>query len=76
MNKENLDSEFEEATKRGKEIIVSSPKAKKVSYNSKTKRLAIELKSGVTAIIPVNLIQILQNAASEQISDVEIAVEG
>lgn len=75
-NKKILETEFEEAARRGKETIANSPKAKKISYNSKTKRLVIDLESGVTTLIPVNLIQILQNATDEQISDVEIAVEG
>jgi hypothetical protein len=76
MNKKVLDTEFEEAAKRGKETIANSPKAKKISYHSRTKRLVIKLKSGATAMIPVNLIQILQNATDEQINDVEIAIEG
>jgi len=74
MKNENL--EFEEATNRGRETLASSPNAQSVSYNVKTKRIVIELESGVTAIIPAGLIQILQGATAEQIKDVEIAVEG
>lgn len=68
--------EFEEATKLGQETLNNSPKAKKVSFNSKTKRLVIELENGVIAMIPTHLIQILQGAAAAQISNVEIAVKG
>ncbi len=74
MKNENL--EFEAATNRGRETLASSPKAQSVSYNAKTKRIVIELESGVTAIVPAGLIQILQGATAEQIKDVEIAVEG
>jgi hypothetical protein len=76
MNKVSKDLELKEATKRAQETIANSPKAKKVSYNAKNKRLVIELTSGATAIIPANLVQIFQNASAEQIADVEIAVEG
>lgn len=72
----NKDLELAEATKRGQETIANSSKAKKVSYNAKTKRLIIELTNGVTAIIPARLIQIFQGATDKQISDVEIAIEG
>ena len=70
------DLELEEATKHGQETIKNSPKAKKVSYNAKNKRLIIELTNGASAVIPANLVQIFQNASAEKIADVEIAVEG
>lgn len=76
MREEVLSKQFEEATRRGQDALAASPKAKAISYNSKSKRIVIELESGVTAIVPTNLIQILQNATDEQISDVELAVEG
>jgi len=73
---EELDQQFEEATERGQQKLGSSPKAQAISYNVKSRRIVIKLESGVSAIIPVNLIEILQNATNEQISDVEIAVGG
>lgn len=76
MKKDVLNQQFEEATKRGRETLLASPKAKTVSYNAKSKRIVIELENGVSAIIPVGLIEVLQNASNEQINDVEIAVEG
>ncbi len=76
MREEESNQQFEEATKRGQETLDSSPKAKTISYNAKSKRIVIELESGVSAIIPIDLIEILQNATPEQIKDVEVAVEG
>jgi hypothetical protein len=76
MKKDILNQQFEEATKRSRETLLASPKAKAVSYNAKSKRIVIELENGVSAIIPVGLIEVLQNASNEQINDVEIAVEG
>lgn len=76
MREELLNQQFEQATKRGRDTIIGSPKAKTIHYNAKSKRIVIELESGVSAIVPTDLIEILQNATAEQISDVEIAVEG
>ncbi len=76
MNEETLNRQFEEATKLGRETIVNSPKAKKVSYNSKTKRLMVKLENSLVVVIPANLIQIFDGATDEQIKDVKIAVQG
>ncbi len=76
MKKNVFNKQFEEATKRGRETLLASPKAKALSYNAKSRRMVIELENGVSAIIPVGLIEVLQNASNEQINDVEIAVEG
>jgi hypothetical protein len=76
MREEESNRQFEEATKRGQKTLDRSPKAKTISYNAKSKRIVIVLESGASAIIPIGLIEILQNATPEQISDVEIAVEG
>lgn len=72
----DFDKQFEEATARGAEVIASSPAAEQVTYNPDSKRLVIELTNGVTALVPANLIQVLENASDAQISDVEILVGG
>jgi hypothetical protein len=76
MREEVLNQQFQEATKRGRETLTGSPKARAISYNAKSKRIVVELQSGVSAIVPTDLIEILQNATDEQIKDVGIAVEG
>ncbi len=76
MNEETLSRQLEEAAARAQETIDNSPKARKVSYNSRTKRLLIELENSLAVIIPANLIQIFAGATDEQIKNVEIAVHG
>lgn len=76
MKEEQLNQQFEEATKRGQESLAASPKARAISYNARSKRIVIELESGVSAIIPINLIEVLQNATDKQIGEVKLAVEG
>ncbi len=76
MNEDTLSQQFETATLNGQETITNSLKARKVSYNSRTKRLMVELENRLAVIIPANLIQIFKDATDEQIKDVEIAVHG
>lgn len=76
MNEKTLGRQFAAATLRGQRTINNSPKARKVSYNSKTKRLTVEFENRLAVIIPANLIHILESATDEQIKDVEIAARG
>ncbi len=62
MNEETLSRQFGEATLRSQETINNSPKARKISYNSRTKRLMVELETRLAVVIPANLIQIFEGA--------------
>jgi hypothetical protein len=73
---DNFEEQHLAAVKRGQENIANSPEAKKVSFDRKNRRLAIDLQNGTTFIVPVNLIQILQNADDDEIADVDIKVHG
>ena len=75
-NPDNLDEQFNQATERGRERVANAPRAVGISYDSQTKRILIDLQNGVSFIVPTALVQILANASDEQISDVEIAVQG
>lgn len=64
------------AVKRAKEKLAESPKAKKVTFDRKNRRLVIDLQNGATFIVPVSLIQIFRDATDDQIADVDIKVHG
>jgi len=51
MREEILNQQLAAATKHGQETLASSPKAKAVSYNARSRRMVIELESGASAII-------------------------
>jgi Protein of unknown function (DUF2442) len=68
--------EFKAATLRGKEALKAAPRAVKVEYKPRFKSLNIELISGVSVSIPVNLIQILADASPAEIADVKTSVQG
>lgn len=68
--------EFRAANLRGEKTLKDSTRAAKVEYKSRSKSLNIELTSGVSVSIPVNLIQILAGASPAEIADVKTAVQG
>lgn len=73
---EELERQFAEATRRGKEQTANSPKAERAYYLAKEKKLVVDLQNGVTFIVPTHLIQIFQNASDEEIADIEILLNG
>ena len=73
---EELERNHLEAVRRGQENMENSPKAQKANFDRKNKRLMIDLQSGVTFLIPTNLIQIFQNASDDDIDDIEIVLNG
>ena len=76
VDNEKFEKEFIEATKRGKETLAILPKAASAEYDKKTKRLVLNLKYGVTLLVPVNLVQGLQGANDKSLSDFDLMLEG
>lgn len=65
-----------DAVKHAKGRLRSSPRAKKATFDRKTRRLIVDLENGTTFIVPVDLIQILNDATDAEIAAVEIKVQG
>ncbi len=76
INEAEFERQFVEATKRGEEEMANAPKAKKVHFDRKAKRLLIALQNGITILVPINIIEIFQNADDEEIADVELLLNG
>lgn len=73
---EELERQFEEATKRGEEAEHSEPRAKSVHYDRTSNRLVIELTNGATFIVPCELLQGLRDASPEDIAGVKLGPRG
>ena len=73
---EELEKNYLEATRRGEEEFARAPKAASARFDGKTKRLIVELKNGVVFMIPTDLIQGLCGASTNEISEVELWMEG
>ncbi len=76
MSEEDFERQYSEATQRGAERMANAPKAVAAKFDRQTKRLVIELKSGVVLMIPTQLVQGLRDAPAEQIGEVELWMEG
>lgn len=79
--KEKLeDPEFErqyiEATRRGKEYLEKAPKASSARYDAKSRRIVIDMTTGVTLMIPVSLIQGLQTDDEKALADFNLMADG
>lgn len=68
----DFDKQFEKATNMAKENDLKEPRAIKVKFDKKTKRIVVDLNNGATFIFPVNIIQGLTNATDEEIAQVKI----
>ena len=73
---EELEKNYLEATRRGEEELARAPKAASARFDGKNKRLIVELKNGVVFMIPTDLIQGLRDASANEISEVELWMEG
>lgn len=79
--KEKLDDpEFErqylEATRRGKEEMERLPKAVSAKFDARTRRMILEMDTGVTFLVPVDLIQGLQTDNLKALSDFQLMARG
>lgn len=67
-----LDSQFNEATRRGRERLMREPRAVHAGYDKKTDRIRIELSNGCTFMFPPEIAQGLRGATPAELNDIEI----
>lgn len=70
--KDDFDRQFGEATARGRARLKTEPRAARVTYDAKQKRIRIELSNGCTFMFPPDMAQGLRGAKASELSDVEI----
>lgn len=76
MSDEEFEQQFAEATVRGKALLHSEPQAHAATYDAATHRLIIEMKNGLTLLVPVALMQGLRDADPALIAEVELMPRG
>lgn len=64
------------ASKAGEEWLRHAVKATTARYERKTRRLVLELQNGLTLLVPVELVQGLQDATDSALSKFELMIEG
>jgi hypothetical protein len=70
------DAQAKAAEARGRELLATEPHATAARYDRAADRIMIELSNGASFAFPPSLIQRLENAAPEQLAEVEIAGAG
>lgn len=74
------DEEFEkmyiEASRRGAEKMARLPKARSAKIDTGSRRLILDMESGVTVLVPVDMIQGLQTPDLKALKDFELALNG
>ncbi len=76
MSDEEFERQYQAGVRRGKEKMQSAPQAMSASYDREANRLIVELKNGVTFMIPCDLIQGLRDASPDEIAEVEVMPRG
>ncbi len=76
IEEEELDRQHLEAQQRGQEQLQTEPQARSVSYEQQQGRFVIELKSGVTLLLPTHLLQGLADAPPALLADVQVGPRG
>jgi Protein of unknown function (DUF2442) len=76
VSSEELEDEIKEATQQGVEQLRSEPQAKRISLDRKSNKLVIDLKNGVSLLLPREKLQGLANALPEDIEKGKIGPRG
>ena len=76
MDDPEFQKEVDLANKRGAERMARLPKAKAARVDIKTRRLVLDMESGVTVLVPIDMIQGLQTTDSRALKDFELVLNG
>lgn len=68
--------EYLAASKAGEAWLRQAVKATSARYEQKTRRLVLELQNGLTLLVPVDLVQGLQDATDSALGNFELMLEG
>lgn len=71
-----FEAQYRAALEVGKKAEETEPRAVSAKYDVKTKRMVVNLRSGVTFLFPIQLIEGLEDATGRELSDVEILGNG
>ena len=76
MNDPEFQKEVDLANKSGAEKMARLPKAKSAKIDTESRRLILDMESGVTVLVPVDMIQGLQTEDLKALKDFELVLNG
>lgn len=75
-SEEELQKQFKEASQRAAKADLREPRAAHAYYDEKTRRVVVEMTTGVIMSIPPQLLQGLAGASLADLSEVEVSPRG
>lgn len=76
MGDTDFQRESDLATLRGKEKMAQLPKARNAKIDVAARRLVLDMESGITLLVPVDMIQGLQSTDAKALLDFELVLNG
>lgn len=76
MSEPDFVSESDLAALRGKERMAQLPKARSARVDVAARRLVLEMESGITLLVPINMIQGLQTTDAKALGDFKLVLNG
>jgi hypothetical protein len=76
MRRDGLDAEIDAARKRGERKFATEPRAIGARYDSRSRRVSVELSNGCTFVFPARALQGLDSATDPDLAKVEVAGVG
>lgn len=76
LNDPDFQKEVDLANKSGAERMERLPKAQKAKIDLETRRLILEMQSGVTLLVPIDMVQGLQTDDAKALKDFELVLNG
>lgn len=76
MSSPEFERQYIESLARGKEEMKRLPKALSARYDARSRRIVLEMRNGVTLMVPVELVQGLQASSHKDLSDFELVSQG
>jgi hypothetical protein len=76
ITEQELKRQVKDARKRGRAELARELQAKSVCYDSKTRRIVVDLKNGSTFMFPARLVEGLAGASPQDIAEVELGPRG
>ena len=73
---ETTDAKIDAAARRGEKRHATEPRAKAARYDRRRGCVVVDLSNGATFAFPTRLVQGLENAAADELAEVEILGDG
>jgi hypothetical protein len=73
---DEFEKQYAEATARGEEAMKTELRARSAHYDRKRRRVVVELLNGCTFMFPPTLVQGLEAASADELSEVEVTPQG